>query len=447
MTPRIGVRPRASFDFRETLAAEASAVFGVPVCATDRLARALAETDDPEGEYVASSVAVLGSALNAQPAIAGALRAAGVDIERLRLPPRYPVRRVDVWQQSVRDQLEVWFRRRPRTSSVPSSATQAWDDVVRTGELSLSLVLRACLESRYLDDTDAYDRPSENDMVHELGRCAPIRRVRASVPNVPGPYLERKGVARLCDRITRALGRLPQVDSDIEDQQWLLIREDGKVRVRPFAALDVCQVPTSPFHEGSLWLARANVIQPWPFLEETIYELEELINDPRAPERLFQEFFTRHPQFLIALGPYASARPHAILHAGKKSHVPDFFLERVDGTVDICDLKRPSQRIVVDRHREPRLSFGITKLVAQLERYESQFDDETMRDEFRSRYGLAGYRPRVVAIVGRNSEFDSGIQRRHLEKPFSDWLAIRTYDDVLEAARAWMNVVAKTTPD
>ena len=195
--------------------------------------------------------------------------------------------------------------------------------------------------------------------------------------------------------------------------------------------------------DGSVFVARDNVLQSLTrFTNEAIEELEHLL-DSRAKEVAFQHFFERHPEFLLALGDYKTVHPQLILHedSGEKL-IPDFFLERMNGSFcDICDLKRSTSAIVRRQRHRNRLRDGVMEVIAQLEHYRNWFEDTRNQREFHSAYGLRGFRPRVVALIGRRQDYYSEVERIRLEDPLPPWVQLRTYDDVVDKARLWRAII------
>lgn len=102
---------------------------------------------------------------------------------------------------------------------------------------------------------------------------------------------------------------------------------------------------------------------------------------------------------------------------------------------DIIDLKRASARLVRNQPRRLRFGAFVEEAVAQLMHYRDWFDDPENRAQFRKRHGLSAYRPRVVAIIGRDSDFPSEEATRLLLDRLPNGAELKTYDDVLRLAR------------
>lgn len=223
------------------------------------------------------------------------------------------------------------------------------------------------------------------------------------------------------------------------DQQFLLFHDGRQYRVRPFGVWGVQRLSDLPSPVDGIWISRGNVLQPVSrFQESSMEEIEYLINTG-SPEKEFQHFFERNPEFLLVLGNYQGLHPQLILHEDSGERlIPDFFLERIDSDMcDICDLKRPTAALVRRQERRERFGDVVMEGVAQLERYRNWFEDSQHRSVFRRKYGLTAYRPRVVLIIGRRADFFSEVERLRLAGLLSSHVDVRTYDDVLTVVRAW----------
>jgi hypothetical protein len=202
---------------------------------------------------------------------------------------------------------------------------------------------------------------------------------------------------------------------------------------------------------GTGWLARGNAIQVpvegSPFGTDALRELESLINSS-ASEPDFQRFFETHPEFLVALGPYATAHPQLILRREDGSKlIPDIFLERLDTDFcDVLDLKRATVDLVRRQRNRGRFRSTVMEGVAQLEEYRDFFERPTNREVFRSRYAVDAYRPRVVIVIGRRRSFYDDVERIRLETALPAWVVLKSYDDVYAEAERWIAWAEATGP-
>ena len=234
---------------------------------------------------------------------------------------------------------------------------------------------------------------------------------------------------------------LEEFDKFAGQQQFLLYHDGEGFRIQPYGCYGCYNFQESPLPDGSLWVARGNLIQPPKrFTREAAEHLERLINNS-APEREFQLFFEKHPEFLLALGDYSNLHSQLILHeeTGEKL-IPDFFLEKFDSDFcDILDLKKANVALVREQPRRHRFRDAVMEAVAQLGVYRDWFDDKQNREKFHSRYGLKAFRPKVVVIIGRANSFYDEMERIRLLDHLPRWIRLHTYDEVVQKARYWKN--------
>jgi hypothetical protein len=268
--------------------------------------------------------------------------------------------------------------------------------------------------------------------------------------NLPLRYLARgagldadrywtDSILEFAERSKVILDGLAHLDEGLGQQQFIVYHDGSQYRVAPFGAVRRFSVV-----EGKgQWLARGNVVQPERepvFTPKAFEELDVLLNS-KANEAALQDFFEAHPEFLSALGPYATAHPQIVLRRDDgTSLIPDFFLERLDTDFcDILDLKRSSVELVRRQQNRTRFRAAVLEAVAQLETYRTFFEDRENRRAFKERYGLNAYRPRVVVIIGRRRSFEDEIERIQLESQLPAGVQLKTYDDVYEEARRWQD--------
>ena len=252
-------------------------------------------------------------------------------------------------------------------------------------------------------------------------------------------YLDRFSAAAI-----ETFRRIYRWDPSVGNQQFLLYHDGQRIRLRPFGLHGLYQFQEQPLKDGSLWVARGNVIQPATrFSLRAIECLEELINSD-AQESHFQQFFEENPEFLLALGDYIKIHSQLVLTEDDGGRmIPDFFLEKIDsGICDICDLKRANGQLVRLQSKRERFRASVMEAVAQLTRYKDWFDDRSNRDSFRNRYGLTAYRPKVVVVIGRQISFEDDVKRLTIESQLPNYVVLKTYDDVVKSARRWRSVVS-----
>lgn len=181
-----------------------------------------------------------------------------------------------------------------------------------------------------------------------------------------------------------------------------------------------------------LYVLSAETVQ----VERAVEELEHLMNDSTARANDFQNFFERHPDFILN-DEYREAHPQLILeNAGADCLIPDFILQPVNqrALCDLLELKLPSVEVFIMKKNRPRYSAAVYEAAAQLREYSRYFDEETNRAKFRDKYPLLNvYRPRMFVIIGRQGMENPTIARA-VEAGMPD-IYLRTYDDVLRRAK------------
>ena len=115
--------------------------------------------------------------------------------------------------------------------------------------------------------------------------------------------------------------------------------------------------------------------------------------------------------------------------------IPDYLLELpLNGSFDILDLKLPNARLSAGR-RYTRISHELQKAVAQLRAYQNFFHNVENRRWFKKEYGLEPFRPEIVVVMGRSSEFRSREERHEIEEQLSP-TRLLTYDDLIAYAKS-----------
>ena len=170
-----------------------------------------------------------------------------------------------------------------------------------------------------------------------------------------------------------------------------------------------------------------------PSLKAAIKEFETMLNQPDTPERAWQDFFTRQPQFITGYD-YKNAHPHLVLRQDNQTKlIPDFVLEPYDSgeLSDILELKLPRARPVVGTGgRRRQISSALSGASAQLREYHDFFESSTNRRRFQEEYGLNLFRPELILVMGRNVDFNP------IEiKTLLPHLGLRTYDQILSRAK------------
>ncbi len=173
---------------------------------------------------------------------------------------------------------------------------------------------------------------------------------------------------------------------------------------------------------GVLGAATASVFS------DEIKAFENLLNDANCKEQHIQKFLEEHPDFLRGLN-YRNVYPQLILERDNDSDlIPDFILEPFDGNwCDILDVKLPRQKIIVGQKDRSTLAAGIHQVIAQLREYSAYFDDAKHRSLVKDRYGLKVYKPRLIALVGRDMYDSNSVEIRRAMSQYPDFKLL-TFD-------------------
>jgi hypothetical protein len=162
-----------------------------------------------------------------------------------------------------------------------------------------------------------------------------------------------------------------------------------------------------------------------------ISAFQKLLNSSATRERHIQSFLETHPNFLHGLS-YQNIYPQLVLERENRANlVPDFILEPYDDDwCDILDIKLPKQRLIVGRGDRKTLAAGIHEVAAQLREYAAYFEQEKYRKFVQQKYGINVYRPRLIALVGRDLAQMSTPEFRRAVTAYDD-LKIMTFDELI----------------
>ena len=166
-----------------------------------------------------------------------------------------------------------------------------------------------------------------------------------------------------------------------------------------------------------------------------IKAFESLLSSRGVKEQTIQRFLEEHPQFLQGLN-YTSIHPQVVLERNDGTSLrPDFLLEpRAGDWCDILDLKLPTKSIFVGRRDRITLACAMQEVASQLREYASYFEDPRYRKMLFDRYGLRAYKPKLIAVVGRDSDQNWSEQHRRATTCYAD-LQIMTFDHLLDMSK------------
>jgi hypothetical protein len=415
-----------------------SAHLGAPIAIDDRVTQAFAVTtrrgSRPNLTHVWAALA------QSWPAVWRMYAALGHDGEYHPPLPRV-LQRLDATSDSW---LELEWDRTHRgvfggghggTGSLTSAASEA----VRSGRLGGDLLAASILEVENFSHLLQGRSPGGR-------RTSPVIRHLSRATGLGGQVRYTPEVASMRDAAVAILRSTVRLDAANGSQQFFLYQDEDRIRFRPYGVFGL-HAPGAQRDPDDGPTARVNVVQQSGiFADDEIEEFEDLINSD-ARESVFQQFLEKHPHLLTSLGPYLRAHAHVAMTDDTGSRlIPDFFLERSDRALaDICDLKRANVELVRRQKNRNRFSGAIQEAVAQLSHYRDFFEDRENRAKFRQAHPeLDAFRPRVIIVVGRRSSFDDDLSRVKLESMLPGYVDLRTYDDILMAARKWQDFISRT---
>lgn len=232
-------------------------------------------------------------------------------------------------------------------------------------------------------------------------------------------------------------------ESHAEQQIVLCLDASNHIRLQIFGANALGRMEEQLSKVGS-FIFRGDVLQPAPssrlFTNNAIEELEDLMNSKSTLEQQYQKFFERHPEFLKSLD-YRNIHAQPILYKDDGSRlIPDFFLEQVDsGWHAIAELKRPHESMVIRKQNRIYFAQWVHDAISQLQYYREWFESPKNRDAFEQTQKISTkvYRPKMVLIAGRKSDFVDDVERIRLLSAQDTNLSLWTYDAILSRARQY----------
>ena len=221
-----------------------------------------------------------------------------------------------------------------------------------------------------------------------------------------------------------------------------LTEEDGKIRVVSLRADG-----TYSFLDDALNSHNIVYIPPSETLRllQAVDELETLVNNRRAKESDFQDFFERNQTFILN-DEYKRAHSHLVLAQDTRGPlIPDFVLEPFNqrALCDLLEIKLPSAQIYRLQKNRPRFSSAVMEACAQLREYSLFFDQENNRRSIFNKYGLRAFKPKMFVIIGRRGNIDP-IEVRKMESDVPN-LQLRTYDDLIDRVKFRIRAMKRRT--
>lgn len=142
-------------------------------------------------------------------------------------------------------------------------------------------------------------------------------------------------------------------------------------------------------------------------------ELLSLANQPVHETRI-DDFINQHNALFAKALNYKGARSNIELKIidkkgwDKSSLIPDYMMEREDGSYDILDLKKglTKNNLTKGGKSRRRLTSYCYELVAQLEGYKRYFESPLNSQWALDNFGIKmNYSPRLIGIVGNQNSF------------------------------------------
>ncbi len=237
---------------------------------------------------------------------------------------------------------------------------------------------------------------------------------------------------------SRSLNRfLRSIGSNSLLTELAIVLEHERVKVIPYHSYSLHNTPI-PRDRMVLLRPGRKSSRYWRRFKRDILALEALLNERNPKERDLEMLLRRNPLFLRGLN-YRKVYPQVILPLDANNSLrPDVIAEPVDSDwCHIIDYKLPSQKVLVGRENRLSLASGIIEVASQLREYSAYFDDRTIAKHVEEKYGFKCYKPKLVAIVGRDPQDFDPEQIRRAMTAFPD-LEIVTYDRLLKAAKRYL---------
>src|ERR1700735_1019539 len=208
-------------------------------------------------------------------------------------------------------------------------------------------------------------------------------------------------------------------------QHVLLLDDDGQIRWIPCRSGPSGNVIVdsrsiwSVLTDSSIPAIHAVAVARW----KACGEFERLINDPSTSESALQQFFEKHPEFLLG-DEYDELYPQVVFPIGidGSSFRPDFILRPVAGVSyepAIVELKLATQSLVKRTRGHIGLYATVHRAAEQLHSYARAFEESGHREWFSKELGLDAYKPTLALVVGRSSSLldsrSAAIAREHAQ--------------------------------
>ncbi len=169
-------------------------------------------------------------------------------------------------------------------------------------------------------------------------------------------------------------------------------------------------------------------------VEVAIQSLDALLASYSTSEDDFQKWCESHPVIFIALG-YIHHIPHPRIYAANGNlYIPDFLVQRSNGSWEIFELKTPSANIIRDKDRRETFYASFAEYVSQCHEYSEAFDDATTRTRLEQEHSINfnHKRPSSIIVAGSSDGLDTERLFRLCSRNIPA-ITVFTYNDIKAA--------------
>lgn len=159
-----------------------------------------------------------------------------------------------------------------------------------------------------------------------------------------------------------------------------------------------------------------------------------LITSDSTSEGDFQKWCESHPVIFIALG-YVRQIPHPRIHATNgKLYIPDFLVQRSNGSWEIFELKTPSASILKNKERRETFYASFEDYLSQCHDYSEALDEASVRTQLEHEHSinLKNKKPPSILVAGSSEGLDAERLFRLCSRRTPP-ITVFTYDDIKAA--------------
>ena len=248
-------------------------------------------------------------------------------------------------------------------------------------------------------------------------------------------------------RVANAFLRNRDAEVAIQDALAAEFREVTNLIVTP-EAHRLAVVATSALAQTEIVTPSSRLLTAAPLVIVPTYQhfwrakldrLEELINATHVREHDLQQFFEENEILLRGIE-YERVIAHPVLKRDDDGDlIPDFFLKPINKEfIDILDLKMPKVPLIVGTEDRKRVSAAVSEAIAQVREYREYFERPQYRERVMQEYGVTGYKPGTVVVIGRTPDNISLEAQQRVLDDLPKHVRLVTYDDLVERMRASM---------